>query len=357
MIKVMMVIPTLSIAGAERVVTDLALNIDKTVFDVEIVVLFASTDTAYEKILKKNNIKITFLNKKIGFDVSVMFKLRKLIKDKSPDVIHAHLNTLLYLSVIPRQYIGKIIYTVHNLAEYEAYGLHLKYQKYIFKKVKFVAISDKVNESINRVYGNYGILINNGIDTSRYVCNSRNYDKCNKLVAVGRLSEQKNYNLMLDAFRIVMETYPDIKLEIYGEGELKSVLSDKIVELNLSQNVELKGLTDNVPEVFSQSDIFVMSSEYEGFGLVIAEALASGLPVVSTYNGGAENIIDDYTDGLLVGNKKEELATAISELFNSKELRTKLGKNALLKARKFDILYMVNKYQNLYTEMYELQNK
>jgi len=113
----------------------------------------------------------------------------------------------------------------------------------------------------------------------------------NYLIAVGRLEPQKNYNLMLEAFSLVIKSYPDLKLFILGTGSLESEIKSKIKSLHLNKNVELKGFVKNPSIFYKKATAFVLSSNFEGFGNVIVEAMSYGLPVISTDCPGGPNFI------------------------------------------------------------------
>lgn len=101
-------------------------------------------------------------------------------------------------------------------------------------------------------------------------------------VAVGRLSEQKNYSMLLHAFRDVIQRYPGEQLRIYGEGELRVSLELLVQRMGMSNNVRFCGRTHEIPSVLSKAKAFVMTSDYEGMPNALMEAMAMGLPCVAT---------------------------------------------------------------------------
>ena len=122
-----------------------------------------------------------------------------------------------------------------------------------------------------------------------------------KIVAAGRLSEQKNYKMMIDAVGLVAEKYNDVSLRIYGVGELKDTLEAYIASEGLTDHVKLMGRSDELYRIYPEADLYLMSSDYEGLPNALAEAMAIGLPCISTdCKTGPRDLIDDGENGFLV---------------------------------------------------------
>ncbi|MBO5058160.1 MAG: glycosyltransferase family 4 protein [Prevotella sp.] len=151
-----------------------------------------------------------------------------------------------------------------------------------------------------------------------------------RVISVGRLSEQKGFDMLIDTWKIVGKKHPDWELNIYGEGELKDSLERKIKDKNISYSLHLCGPAKNITEKYAESSIYVMSSRFEGFGLVLVEAMACGLPCVSfdCPHGPAE-IIRNGENGILVENGNiDALAKAIDDLIINEEKRIAMGKKS-----------------------------
>ena len=146
------------------------------------------------------------------------------------------------------------------------------------------------------------------------------------IVTVGRLHPQKNHRLLIEAFSEVASQFPDYVLEIYGDGELKEELQKQIMSLRLNNRVFLKGTSKQVFDLIYDSEIFVLSSDYEGVPNSLLEALALGIPCISTdcRPGGARELIEDGVNGIVVPlNDKDELAAAMIKLLSDKQLAMK----------------------------------
>lgn len=155
--------------------------------------------------------------------------------------------------------------------------------------------------------------------------------------AVGRLTEQKGFDLLISAFAAVAGRHPEWRLRIWGDGAQRQVLERQVDELGLSGRVELPGVSASPGSWIETADAFVLSSRYEGWGLVLGEAMAAGLPCVSfDCPFGPADMITDSVDGLLVADgNTDALAQAMSRIMDDPELRAFLAGNAKGAAQRF----------------------
>ena len=173
------------------------------------------------------------------------------------------------------------------------------------------------------------------------------------VIGAGRLTWQKGFDLLLDAFVPVAEKHPDWKLRIYGDGVRRWRLKRRIIRQGVYNNVFLMGATQRLGEMMSRASVFALSSRYEGFGMVIVEAMSKGLPVVSTdCPRGPAEIIDQGGDGILVPNEDvEALTRGILELIEDDERRARYGEAALEKSHTFDISVIGAQWKSLFDEL------
>lgn len=158
-----------------------------------------------------------------------------------------------------------------------------------------------------------------------------------RIVAVGRLTHQKGFDILLAAFAQLHRQFPDWQLDIWGEGADRPDLERLIRTLGLEGRAALRGVSPRPGSWVEGADIFVLSSRYEGFGNALGEAMAAGLPVVSTLcDFGTDEMVADGYDGLLVATEDPAaLAQGMARLMNDAPLRERLGRAAAIAARRF----------------------
>lgn len=174
------------------------------------------------------------------------------------------------------------------------------------------------------------------------------------IVSVGRLEKQKDHLLLIDAFALVADEFPEEDLIIYGEGSLRKTLEDEMITLGLEGRVSLPGETKNVAEELAKAKVFVLSSDFEGMPNALLEAMAVGLPCISTDCpcGGPREMIDHDRNGLIVecGNR-EELARAIRELLKDEAKRHGLAEGAKRKAMSYQAERVNEIWDNYFTDI------
>lgn len=202
-------------------------------------------------------------------------------------------------------------------------------------------IRDKVHVIPNPLTGGKGILLS---DLSSKT-----------VVTIGRVAYQKNHESLIRAWSIVVKRHPDWKLHIYGDGNLYYNLKAQIASLGLSENVYAPGAVSNASELLAQGSIFVLSSRYEGFPLVIPEASIVGVPTVSyKCPCGPLDIITDGVDGYLVENGDETtMADRICRLIEDDTLRKRMGEAALNSCERFTPHKVANMWMNLFNNVHK----
>lgn len=179
-----------------------------------------------------------------------------------------------------------------------------------------------------------------------------------EVISVGRLTTQKGYPYLLQAWSIVVKKHNDWMLSIYGRGEYLDKLEKQIETLNIESSVKICSPVKNIEEKYLESSIYVMSSLYEGFGLVLAEAMSCGLPCVSfDCPCGPSEIISDGIDGFLIETKDvEKLADKIIYLIENEEVRMMMGANAKVNSQRFSINNIMPQWVKLFEDVLQ-QNR
>ena len=171
------------------------------------------------------------------------------------------------------------------------------------------------------------------------------------IVAVGRLSKEKGFDDLLKIFKSVNSSYPDWKLNIVGDGDMKDSLLSLAKELKLGDKVIFHGYQNKgyINNLLLDSSIYVMTSLTESFGLVLIEAMSYKIPCISyTSAQGANEIIDDGINGFLIKNRDEkEMINKIKLLIEDEKLRKKLGNKAKEKAKEYSGENILEKWSKL----------
>ena len=350
--KVLQIIPNFALAGAETMCANLCLQLHNREIDVAAISLY-EYHSSLTDMLEDNGINVFYLNKKRGVDLSIIRKIKKIATEIHPDIIHTHLSVMPYVvpaSILLRN--TKIIHTVHNTVMEEAKPSTRRLNRWIyrFNCVTPVAISNAVQKSVFEYYHvKYVPMIYNGIDLSKCI-EKRDYSATTGLsyIHVGRFSEQKNHEMLIDAFKIVHEKLPYSELHLIGEGELKDRIKCKVNELGLTKCVYFEGIQKNVFPFLASADVFVFPSKWEGFGIALVEAMATGLPAVVSGVGGIPELIEHGVNGEIVDLDAYSIASGMLKMVD-KEYRKKLG----IASRKRAFCYfsnetMAEKYIQIY---------
>lgn len=173
-----------------------------------------------------------------------------------------------------------------------------------------------------------------------------------RVIAVGRLDYQKSFDRLILVWEKVHQQMPDWTLDIFGQGEWKEMLQRMIDERGLQDSIRLMGPTRNIGKEYSESSMIVMSSHYEGFPMVMIEAMACGLPAVSfDFKCGPRDIIKEGENGLVVTDGDiDGLAEAMVTLMRDDDLRQRMGEEAKKVVETFSEAKVMDKWVRLYEE-------
>jgi glycosyltransferase involved in cell wall biosynthesis len=367
-IKVLHIVPALTPGGAERMVVHITRGLDRTRFDVVVVSIWRKVESDLEQQLNAAGVTVVYLGKGRGFDWRMYARLRRVLSDYQPDIVHTHLGVLRYafFSFMWFNRAARWLHTVHNIAEREVEPRAQWIQRLAFAAgVLPVAVSREVAASVRRLYGLERCqVIGNCIPTdlygsprlSRHEWRAREgfADDDALIVCVARFRAQKNHELLLEAFAQGPALQRKAHLVLVGDGPLRYQLEQRAQQLDVASQVHFLGARADIPEVLTAMDIFALSSDYEGSPLSVVEAMAAGLPVVSTRAGGVPELVEDGREGLLVRTGDVAgLSTAMSFLLEHAEARHSMGTAGAQRARdSFDVSEMVHAYEELYETLH-----
>jgi glycosyltransferase involved in cell wall biosynthesis len=211
----------------------------------------------------------------------------------------------------------------------------------------FVVLSEEDNKNWPEL--NNKVVIPNSLS---YFPDFQSTCENKRVIAVGRYTWQKGFDLLLKAWRIVFEKHPDWHLDIYGSGE-REEYEQLAKEFGISEVVTCHPATNDVYDKYRESSIFAFSSRYEGFGLVLAEAMSTGVPAVSfACPCGPSDIIRDYEDGILVeeGNI-QQFAESLCYMIEHNDERKTFGHKARISSQRFGQESIMKKWINLFDEI------
>lgn len=356
-IKILYISPTLASGGAERLTLDLMENIDKEIFSPSLL-LFAGRGFFYEEAQRKR-IKVKSLKKRCLIDPINFYSIYKYIKRLKPDIVHTQMGADFFGRLAAKLAGVKIIVsTEHNvLTNYSSLISFLKRRTASWSK-KTICVSRAILDDMKKQYKNKTDLqlIYNGIDVEKFSQIKRKIANDEEVVfgSLGRLSEQKNYSLLIQA---VAQVKSDLKFKfkIAGEGELRERLLDEIRLAQVEDKIELVGVKEDVPAFLQELDFFILPSKWEGLGIVLLEAGLARLPVLASATGGILEIIEDQVSGVLFENDNLADLVAKIEYFLDKNNRANLdllGENLYNKViNNFAIKDLVKKYEQVYLSL------
>jgi glycosyltransferase involved in cell wall biosynthesis len=297
-----------------------------------------------------------------------LISLKKTIGMRKPRVIHAHLLGAACVGA----FVGyglkavQMVYTVHNLIVYPGMA---KWKEHVYPTITrmvvkryhlLVAVSYHISRHLRenaKIYHPNVHVVHNGVECDaikeKVKANNIIIGACirNTVVvgAIGRLSYQKGYDVLIRAMKIVAQTQPNVRCKIFGEGPCEKSLRKQILDLEIGDVVELCGYTQTPISQIAGFDIFAMPSRFEGLPLVLLEALAVGVPVIATSVGGIPEVLDGDYGCMIPPNDHVSLATMILRLCTNIQLRKQFSQKGMSRVmRDFSCQKNVSVIRGLY---------
>lgn len=340
--KILFAVTTLFGGGAERVVSIWANKLSEKGYDVSIL-LYGRTENEYQvdKAVCVYSVASTYQDyKKMSYFARAL-KMRQIVKSISPDVV---------VNFLPRMQIWMMFACFGlNVKRVETVRVnpwiecrHSRFEKFLwnmcFARSNAIVLQTKDQSNYFRMRNRKKcVIIPNPIGNVYYHSYIENYSElCSSFIAVGRLTPQKNFPLLIKAFAYALQENNHISLKIFGVGDdiYKDGLQKQIDELHVADKIILMGRSNCMRKEYQSSDAFILSSNYEGMPNALLEAMASGLPCISTdCRTGPRDMIDDGVNGFLVNvDDVSLLARKIVEVscMNKKD-RENMGRHARCK--------------------------
>lgn len=250
----------------------------------------------------------------------------------------------------------EIHFSRYKLLQYGRKGLWALADKWRSANyVKIAKVFDKFVVLTHEDAGYWGALHNLTVipNARTFVCETPSKLENKTVIAVGRYTYQKGYDRLIKAWALVQSKIPEWKLHIVGDGELRNEMEELIASEGVQDSVTLGRATHEMKEVYQQASIMALSSHYEGLPMVLLEAQAAGLPIVSfDCKCGPKDLIREGENGNLVKDGDiETFAKRIVEIAQNKDLRQKMGQQANEDSQRYDENIIMSKWESLFHQL------
>lgn len=340
--------------GLERLLVEFGKNRDGEKFNTSFVALDGMGVPAEE--LRTQGHHVECVSDVVAGKLARLRRLAHIFHDGQFDVVHTH-NTLAHfygafaarISGVP-----VVVNTQHGRGCGKSWKARLQFRLANKFTDRVVGVSEDAAELCRQDDARSAdrtIALWNGVDLDRF--EYRGPADQPTAISVSRLSPEKDFATLLRAVWILIKDCPDFRLKIVGDGGERQKLEQLSEELNLTNHVEFLGERSDVSQLLPQAGFFVSSSTTEGISLTLLEAMAVGLPVVTTRVGGnPEIVIEGKTGRLVSANSPEGLALAMRDLLKDKEGWPVYGELARQRVEQhFNVRNMVRQYEDLYREL------
>ncbi len=322
--KVMFVIGGLANGGAERVITSISSAIAERGYDVVLLTYYKSdNEYSYSSKIKRICLADGYYDNYIKMStIKKIRNIRKIIKKEKPDEIICFLSNpsvYVFLSTIFTKYRKKISFAIRANPKVEK-GKIAKFQKIFSRYVKNIIVQNKGQITcFSLKVQNKIVVIPNPMYDELFEKEKAYSHVPTKIVSVGRLTDQKNYDLAIEVFNEIHKTNFNIEYYIYGVGNKEEYLQNKINELKLNNSIKLMGFENDRNLIYLDKDIYLMTSKYEGMPNTLAEAMCMGVPSISTNcEFGPSDLIMNENMGILVNDYEcATLVKAIEKIINN----------------------------------------
>ncbi len=341
----------LNVGGQERLLVEMARHRNRDQFHWTVIALrdrgtLAST-------LESLGVNVIALDTPLGFRPRLWRRLAKLFREQQIDVVHTHDDSPLIYGM-PAAWWAGVRTRVHTLHHGRLDSVSARQRWLIRLAARFTPNFVCVSNDSARWIVEQGVAQSrvqtlwNGIDVARFAFQGPAKDGI--IITVARLSPEKDVANLLRAVPAVLATHPQARFEIAGDGPCRAELSDLAVQLGVTSHVTFLGEVQDIPALLSRARLFVLPSQTEGISLTLLEAMARGLPIVTTRVGGNPEVVEHGTTGLLVPSRDPtSLASGISSILADAQSGQRMGEAGRQRVENnFDIRKMMARYEALY---------
>jgi glycosyltransferase involved in cell wall biosynthesis len=340
--------------GLERLLVEFGRNRDGERFETSFVALDGMGTPAEE--LRQQGHHVECVADSVSGKLARLRRLTQIFRDGQFDIVHTHNTLAHFYGAFAAKFAGVpvVVNTQHGRGCGKGWKAKLQFRMANQLSDRVVGVSEDAAELCRRDdvrSADRTIALWNGVDLDRFEYRGPSTQPV--AISVARLSPEKDFATLLRATWILIKDRPDFRLKIVGDGGERQKLEQLAEELNLNNNVEFLGERSDVSRLLAQAGFFVSSSRTEGISLTLLEAMAVGLPVVTTRVGGNPEIVVDGRTGRLVSpNSPEELALAMRDLLKDQEAWPVYGELGRQRVEQhFNVRNMVRQYEDLYREL------
>tara|TARA_R110002072_G_scaffold155657_2_gene306086 strand:- start:141523 stop:142695 length:1173 start_codon:yes stop_codon:yes gene_type:complete len=344
----------LQTGGLERLLVEFGQNRDGELFETSFVALEGMGIPADE--LRGQGHHVECVAEAATGKLARLRRLTRIFRDGQFDVVHTHNTLAHFYGAFAARLAGVpvVLNTQHGRGCGKSWKARLQFRMANRLTDRVVGVSEDAAELCRRDdvrSADRTIAMWNGVDPGRFEYRGPSTQPV--AISVARLSPEKDFPTLLRATWILIKDRPDFRLKIVGDGAERQKLEQLAEELNLTGHVEFLGERSDVSQLLPQAGFFVSSSKTEGISLTVLEAMAVGLPVVTTRVGGNPEIVVEGKTGRLVSPQSpEELALAMRDLLKDQEGWPVYGELARQRIEQhFNVRNMVRQYEDLYREL------
>ncbi|WP_286270965.1 glycosyltransferase [Thalassotalea hakodatensis] len=317
----------LDIGGLERVMLNCIRQMQQQ-SDVKHVIISLTTANDFSQDDLREKVAVHCLNKKAGNDWKLHFRLFQLLREIKPDILHTYnLSTIEYHPIAMLAGVKGRIHAEHGRDINDPKGLNKKHN-FLRKLMSFfihryVAVSDELFQWLNTTVGiskTKTQLITNGINTEFFNLPKQPSENI-RFANIARLSPIKDHKNLLQACQLLQKEHDELPwtLTIIGDGPLREELALLTQEYQLNERVNFLGARDDIAELLTEVDVFVLSSIAEGIPMTILEAMSASTAIIATEVGGIPQVIEQHKEGVLV-EKQDAIALAQAMAFYLKNV-------------------------------------
>ncbi len=339
--KILFYINLIDYGGAERVLVNLANEFSKRDHEVVLVTSYCK-EQEYEINSKVKRLTLEDKESKQSFikkNLTRTMKLRDICKEEKPDIVVSFMAQANFRTIIATRFLKiKTLISIRNDPNQE-------YPNWLYRlaaKILYPLASGCVFQTedakkwFSKIVQKKSKIITNYVSEKFYKVDYQGERR--NIVMVGRLEEQKNHELLIEAFSLIAKEFPNENLVIFGDGSRKEKLKELTKTLNIEERVFFMGESSVIQEKIKDAKVFVLSSNYEGLPNVVMEAMTLGLAIISTDCpcGGPRMLIEHEKNGILVEpNNLEDMAIGMHTILRNPSLAESLGNNAKIASKEF----------------------